>query len=200
MVRLITALVATAALACATQATMTDAERSKALKLMTDSQTEFLDSVRGLSEAQWSFKASPEKWSIAETAEHIMLSESLIFSAVMGTMKAPVDSEWEAKTAAKVALIEGALPDRSTKVKAPEMLQPKSKFTRDQIITRYQAARQKTIDFTKTTDFPLKEHLSPHPLFGPLNGYEWLLSVALHNHRHNLQIAEVKAAAGYPAN
>lgn len=200
MVRPLTALVATAALACATEATMTDAERSKALKLMTDSQTEFLDSVRGLSEAQWSFKASPEKWSIAETSEHIMLSESLIFSAVMGNKKAPVDSEWEAKTAAQVALIESALPDRSTKVKAPEVLQPKSKFTRDQIITRYQAARQKTIDFTKTTDFPLKEHLLPHPLFGPLNGYEWLLSVALHNHRHNLQIAEVKAAAGYPAN
>jgi len=200
MVRIITAFLVTAAFGYATEVTMTDAERAKALTLMTDSETEFLGSVRGLSDAQWNFKAAPEKWSIAQTAEHIMLSESLIFSAVTGTMKAPVDPDWEAKTGSKVALLESELPDRSTKVKAPEMLQPQSKLTRDQIIEGYRAARQKTIAFTKSTRLPLKEHVSPHPFFGPLNGYEWLIAVPLHNHRHNLQIAEVKASPGYPAN
>jgi hypothetical protein len=46
----------------------------------------------------------------------------------------------------------------------------------------------------------LKEHTADHPfaVFGTLNAYQWLIYIPLHNIRHNQQIAEVKASAGYP--
>jgi len=194
----LTALLLSAILAFAADPKMTDAERAKALQLLADTETEFLTSIEGLTDAQWNYRAAPEKWSIGQTAEHIMLSETLIFSAVGGTMQTPADADWEAKTGAKAALLEAALPDRSQKVTAPEPLQPTSKVTHEEIVERYKAARAKTIAFTKSTDLPLKEHISAHPFFGPINAYDWLIGVPLHNKRHNLQIAEVKVSPGYP--
>jgi hypothetical protein len=197
-VKVIPALLVCAALALASDAKMTETERAKTLKLLAETESEFLNSVDGLTDAQWNYRASPEKWSIAQTAEHIMLSESLVFSAVGGTMQAPVDSDWEAKTGSKAALLEAALPDRGQKATAPEPLQPTSKLTHEEIVTRYKEARAKTIAFTKSTDLALKEHISKHPFFGPINAYDWLIRVPLHNDRHNLQIAEVKMSPGFP--
>ncbi len=38
----------------------------------------FVKSLDGLSEAQWRFKSAPERWSIAECAEHLVLSEEFL--------------------------------------------------------------------------------------------------------------------------
>src|SRR5687768_9172463 len=56
-------------------------------------QAKFLQSVEGLSEAQWKYKASPDKWSIAECAEHIALSEELIRGAITKSMETPATAE-----------------------------------------------------------------------------------------------------------
>ena len=198
MIRIVILALAAVSVHAATDPHLTDSERAKALQLLDDSENEFLSSVSGLSDAQWNFKAAPERWSIAQTAEHIMLSESLIFSAVTGSLQTPVDPDWEAKTGDKAAKIEKTLLDRSGKATAPDALQPKSKLTREEIISRYKTARAKTREFATTTDAALKEHLVPNPFFGPLNGYDWLIYVPLHNMRHDLQIAEVKTAPAYP--
>ena len=38
----------------------------------------------------------------------------------------------------------------------------------------------------------------PFPVFNTPNACDWLIDIPLHNLRHDLQIAEVKAGAGYP--
>ena len=37
------------------------------------------------------------------------------------------------------------------------------------------------------------------PVFGTLNAYQWLIYVPLHTLHHGKQIANVKAATGYPS-
>ena len=59
----------------AAEPTMNPDDRGEVLKLLHDSRQELLDSISGLSEAQWNWKAAPGRWSIAETAEHILLTE-----------------------------------------------------------------------------------------------------------------------------
>jgi len=56
------------------------------------------------------------------------------------------------------------------------------------------------VKFASQTDLALKEHteVHPFPIFGTLNAYQWLIYVPLHTERHDKQIAEVKATAGYP--
>ena len=62
-----------------------------ALDRLTKSKDGLLAAVKGLSAAQLNFKASPESWSIAECAEHIAISENMLFGMVEGSLKQPAD-------------------------------------------------------------------------------------------------------------
>src|ERR1700674_4557637 len=62
--------------------TLSQADRDKAVAELQDARQMFSDATKGLSPAQWNFKAGPDRWSIAECAEHIALSEDFIFGIV----------------------------------------------------------------------------------------------------------------------
>src|SRR5712692_10048835 len=179
---------------------LTKQERAHAIKLLEDSQAEFNELTAGLTDAQWIYKPAPDRWSVGETAEHIVLAEGLLFSKLEEALANPPNPEWETKTAGKTEFIERVMPDRSHKAQAPESVQPNSKWTREETIARYKEARAKTLKFIQETDVPLKSHTSEHPfpVFNTLNAYQWLLYIPLHNLRHGQQIAEVKASPGYP--
>src|SRR5713226_2405548 len=179
--------------------TMTAEERAKTIRLLQDTQKEFLTSVEGLTDAQWNYKSAPDRWSVGEVAEHIFRSEGLLMSAVQGALASPPNPDWETKTRGKTELVEKALPDRSHKAQAPEPIQPKGNWSRAEIIQQFKEARAKTLKFTAETELALKEHTLEHPFpfFGTLNAYQWLIYIPWHNNRHNQQIAEVKAGEGF---
>jgi len=178
---------------------MTAQERAHVVKLLQDSQKEFLSYLENVSEAQWNWKAAPDRWSVGETAEHIMLAEGLLFGAVEQAVAAPANPDWEKSTAGKTELLERVMPDRSHKAVAPEAIQPHG-LSKAELIRRFNELRAKTIKFAQETQVPLKEHTRDHPfpVFKTLNAYQWLLYIPLHNLRHDQQIAEVKATPGYP--
>ncbi len=184
--------------------TMSDRERGQLRQLLNLSQKEFLDAVENLNDAQWNFKSPPidgrERWSIAQCAEHIVLAEGLLFSQVEAAMAAPAIPDWQTKTAGKTPLLLKVMPDRSHKAEAPEAIQPRQPWTREETIAKYKAARAKTIKYAETTDDEVKSHVKDHPfpVFGTLSAYQWLIYIPLHNMRHNQQILEVKTYAGYP--
>jgi DinB superfamily len=184
----------------ASDANITAAERAHAIQLLQDSQKEFLSLVEGLSEAQWNYKAGPDRWSVGETAEHIVLAEGGLFGGVQRAVAAPPNPDWEAKTRGKTEFIEKVMVDRSHKAQAPEPIQPHGKITQEEVIARYKVVRAKTLKFAEETDVALKEHTAEHPfpVFGTLNAYQWLIYIPLHNMRHDQQIAEVKASPGFP--
>src|SRR5438045_3372548 len=55
--------------------TLTQGERERAMSELHATRKQFLDSVAGLSDAQWNFKPAPDVRSVAEVAEHIAVSE-----------------------------------------------------------------------------------------------------------------------------
>lgn len=177
---------------------ITAEERAKAIKYLKDSHAETLAMIENLSEAQLKFKASPEKWSVLDTAEHIMLAEGLLFSQVEKALADKPNPDWEAKTQSKTALIERAIVNRTTKVQAPEAIVPSSKLSRAEVIKGLKEARAKTLKFAEETQVPLKMYTAENPFFKTLNAYQWLIYVPLHNLRHNAQIAEVKADPNFP--
>lgn len=179
---------------------MTEPERNKVERLLLDSQKEYLEAIENLTDAQWSYKASPFKWSVGQTAEHIMLTEAALFSAVREAIRRPVNPDWKTKTAGKAGFIEQVMPDRRGRAQAPKEVRPSGKPTRDEVIKRYKEQRAEVLEFTRTTTLPLKAHTLDHPfpVFGTLSAYDWLIYIPLHNIRHNKQIAEVKSAPGFP--
>jgi hypothetical protein len=178
---------------------MTAQERAHVVKLLQDSQKEFLSYLENVSEAQWNWKPAPDRWSVGETAEHIMLADGRLFGAVEQAVAAPANPDWEKSTAGKTELLERVMPDRSHKAVAPEAIQPHG-LSKAELIGRFNELRAKTIKFAQETQVPLKEHTLDHPfpVFKTLNAYQWLLYIPLHNLRHDQQIAEVKATPGYP--
>jgi DinB superfamily len=178
---------------------LTQAERDSLTKHLQETRQAFLDSIAGLSEAQWTFRAGPDRWSIAEVAEHIAISETTLLRLVTDQiMKGPaVPRNPDAVSDEKLL---AALLDRTSKFQAPEMLKPANRWaTRDALTKDFVAAREKTAAYVKTTTDDLHGHAGPHPVFKMLDGYQWVLLLSGHSARHTAQIQEVKTSAGYPA-
>ena len=179
---------------------LTQVERERAMSELHATRKQFLDSVAGLSDAQWNFKPAPEVWSAAECAEHIALSEDRLYELVTGNlMKTPAAPEKKAEVQGKDELILEKTVDRSQKFQAPEMLRPTHQWpSKDGLIAHFKESRDRTIAYVESTQDDLREHFVPHPAFKLMDGYQWILLISAHSHRHTLQIDEVKANPNYP--
>ena len=176
---------------------MTKAERAELIELLNKSEKEFVQAVEGLTDQQWSFKPGPDRWSVAECAEHIVLAEALLFETATTSLTAAADDKWE-ETLRKTDVLRRALPNRSTKVDAPAAIKPRQAMTRQQLMARFKEQRARALAYVQETEAPLKAHTAANPFFGALNAHQWLLYIPLHHLRHNLQIAEVKSSSSYP--
>jgi hypothetical protein len=179
---------------------LTKEERERAVNELVSTRKLFLDSVAGLSEAQWNFKPAPDVWSVAEVAEHIAVSEDTLLGLVTERlMKSPAQPEKRAEVKGKDAIILEKVVDRSHKAQAPEMLKPTHRWVTEQaLVDHFKESRDHTIDYMEHTDDALRDHFFDHPAFGALDGYQWVLLIATHSHRHTLQIEEVKANVNFP--
>ena len=184
----------------AADAHMTPEERTKVLHWLDESSQEFHAAIDGVSEEQWKWKPAPERWSVGETAEHIVLAEALLFNSVKKAVASPANPAWEEKTKGKTEFIVQVMAPRLGKAQAPEPIVPRNAMTLAQVRERFDEQRTEIVKFATDTSVALKEHTEEHPfpIFGTLNAYQWLIYVPLHTERHDKQIAEVKATAGYP--
>lgn len=178
---------------------VTKADRDKLVDHLKKTEAAFLKSIDGVSDAQWTWKSAPDRWSVAETAEHITKSEDLLRGMVEGMMKAPAAPDLLAKTKGKEEVILKNIPDRSKKATAPEPLVPKGSFaSKAALIEAFKAARAKTLAIAGgTTD--LRAYGQAGLPVGEVDAYQGVLFLSAHTERHTKQIDEVKATAGYPA-
>ena len=175
-------------------------ERDRAVGYLKQTQKDFLASIAGVSEAQWKFKAAPDKWSIAETAEHITVTEQMIWDLVSGKiMKSPAAPEKRAEAKGQDETILTVIPDRSQKAQAPERLQPTGKWaTQAALVKEFEATRGKEITYMAETKENLRSHFEEHPFLKTMDAYQWLIFNGAHCKRHTAQILEVKADPNYP--
>ena len=179
--------------------TLTAQEREAALKQFASTRDNFLKSISGLSEKQWTFKPAPDRWSVAEVAEHITLSESGIFGVVQKSMESPATPEKRDQVKGKDEMILQRVPDRSHKAQAPEFLRPTGRWaTKADLTKAFEDARASNMNYIRTTNDDLRDHFFDHPVFGTLDGYQWLLLISTHSLRHTEQIEEVKADPNFP--
>ena len=188
-------LVAGAAAAPAQE--LTQAEKDKAVQYLETSKKGVLDATKGLSEAQWNFKPAPDRWSVAQVMEHIAAAEDFIRSMLKEKiMMAPAgEAGRDVKKTDEGVL--AMVPDRTTKIQAPEPLVPTNRFgSPEASIKHFVESRATTEDFLKTTT-GLRDHVADSPM-GKLDGYEFVLLIAAHSERHTKQINEVKADPNFP--
>ena len=175
----------------------TPADKEKALAYLETSKKGVLAATKGLSEAQWNFKPAPDKWSVAECMEHIAASEDFIRDSVAEkVMKAPAAPD---RDIAKIdAGIMAMVPDRTTKVQAPEPIRPTNRYgSPDASIQHFVESRAKTEEYLKSTA-DLRGHAGDSPMGAKWDAYEFILLIAAHSERHTKQIEEVKANPNFP--
>ena len=180
--------------------TLSRAERDHAVAELENSQKAFLEATNGLSEAQWNFKPAPDRWSIAECAEHIGVTENFILKLITEqALKSAAEPEKRAQVQGKDAAIMVMGVDRSSKFKAPEVIQPTRRWaTSGEITKNVLENRARTIEFISTTQEDLWDHFMDHPVFKTLDTYQWILLTSAHMRRHTAQILEVKADLNFP--
>ena len=199
MKQLLIALSLAALLSPALQAqTLTAEERDQALKYLEKTRAGVVDATKGLSEAQWNFKAATNRWSIAEVAEHIAAAEDRLFGMIEEqVMKAPARTEPDDVKAIDELVLQN-VPNRTRKVEASEDLRPTNRFgSPKDSLKHFEQSRAKTVKFLKDTN-DLRAHATDSPFGKKLDAYEWVLFIAAHSERHTKQMLEVKADPNFP--
>lgn len=183
---------------------LTQGERDFAMSYLHATRKQVIDQFSALSEAQWKFKAAPEVWSAAEIAEHIALSEPMIFQAAsIRAMQSPAQPEKSAESRKRDQMIIQMITNRTHKAKAPEPLVPSNKFaTRAAVLDAFKQARDRTIAYVRESNDDLRSHFAPHPVaaIGEMDAYQWTLLIAAHTERHLAQLKELMERPEFPKN
>lgn len=197
-------LPAGAAVAVDADGKLTEAEKTDLLQMLDTTAKDFVALIENTSEEQWKWKSAPDRWSVGECAEHVILSERMLFQTALQALQNPADPEWATKTAGKADFIKRVMPNRNPGgaggARAPQEIVPEGNLTKADVIARFNESRTEIRAFVAALDQPAKEHIETHPfpVFGDLNAYDWLIYVPLHTIRHSRQIVEVQSTAGYP--
>src|SRR5271165_5488989 len=136
---------------------LTTADREKGVKYLEQTRDAVIAATQGLSEAEWKFKAAPDKWSVAETLEHIALGEDYLFGFVKNKVMTSPPGAADRDIAKLDALVLAMVPDRSNKRQAPPPLVPTGKWTHAESLDHFLKSRAVTIEYMKTTK-DLREH------------------------------------------
>ena len=176
-------------------------DRDALIPMLRESARAFVDSFAGLSQPQLSFPPAPDRWSISETAEHVILAEVGSSKLMRGRMiRESTPPDVLAATAGGDARIDARLKVRAGVLRAPDFVMPKGRWaTTGEMVEAFDESRQATIEFLTTTPLDLATYAAPHPALGPLTGLQWAYFLVRHCLRHVEQIEEVKASAGYPS-
>jgi DinB superfamily len=178
----------------------TQADKDHALQYLESTKKGVLDASSGLSDAQWNFKAAPDRWSVAEVMEHLAAAEDMLRGMTQEqVMKSPAVAPRDAAELKKIdEQVVAMIPDRSHKVQAPEPLKPTNRFGSPADSQKHFAeSRAATEEFLKSTP-GLRAHMVDSPMGVKLDGYQWMLLIAAHSERHTKQMLEVKADPNFP--
>jgi hypothetical protein len=174
---------------------MTDAQQ--ATDMLAASTRGFIATLDRLSAESWSYRPAPEAWSISETAEHtaVVLSgvERLCTTKLL-TMPLAADDPARRIRDGDLTRI---MADRSRTLEAPERVKPTGRWaTREDFISAFTSSTHSLLAWAREHTAVLRTVGAPHPIFGPIDGVQWLEFVAAHTGRHARQVEGVRRAGG----
>jgi uncharacterized damage-inducible protein DinB len=175
-------------------AQLSQGEREYAMSQLHATRKMLLDSLAGLSAAQWKFKPAPDRWSIEEIAEHLVLTEGFLFDYGQKLLKTPAVADRKVERGQDEQVYR-RMADRANKVKAVDPMLPSGKYANAEAAGRaFREVRDRTIRYVETTTDPLRAHTDKDGS----DAYQCLLMIAGHTERHVGQIGDVKSDPRFP--
>jgi len=155
-----------------------------------------LRAVENLNEEQQGFRPAPDRWSAAQLCEHLAMVEGNVvrlLGKLLGKAEESGASRAEGAAFAPVTIEEFVERSRAVKLEAPESIRPGDAPVLADSLARLRDSRAALHALRprieRADGHPLR---FPHPVWGPLNLYQWLLFIGAHESRHLAQIEALK--------
>lgn len=151
-----------------------------------------LDILDGVSEGAWRLRPAGEAWSLAETVEHVVLTDRSISALLPHLLAAPlpVDASRFDDSAICAEMFEAAGPA------PPGLAEPKGCYaTRAEGIGALVEVRDELVAWVRAATTDLRAHGLPHPAFGLFDGVQWILFAAAHSDNHLPQLRALRGHA-----
>ena len=158
--------------------------------------------VEGLSDNQLNYRSQDGTWTIAEIMEHLANVHEGMGKVTSKLVK-------EAETSGASARSDGTIGSVSMeflrdladhKFHAPENVRPAGGVRIEDSIERLKGNYERLLSMKpRIESVDLSGPTFPHAAFGPLNGYQWLALIGLHESKHLEQIKAIQASPGYPS-
>ena len=180
--------------AAAVAGPMTPGERQRLVAHLEMTESWLASELEGLSDAQLTFKMTPESWSIKDVAEHLAIAEPQYWDNLEASLKEPVKNGWKPTATDEQMLWYGI--DRTNRQKTGEARVPHGQFPSAQAsLASFRKLRATMLALAKTSP----ENFRGRPFMGGgQDVYQWFLMISTHAQRHILQIREIKAHPDYP--
>ena len=134
-------------------------------------------------------------WSVAAVVDHLRLTETSVSKLLHVTVsRLPADARVpETETTSVLHRVDHSrLADRDQRRPAPAIVQPRTDLTIAEALAGLEASRASLRNSLREADgIALGTFSYPHPMFGALDLYQWLVFVGLHESRHACQIREL---------
>lgn len=145
-------------------------------------------------------RTAPDRWSVAEIVEHLGIVEARIGKLLVPALnEAAADGGApENETSSVHSMMDvSRILDRSQRITAGEASQPQAGLDLEDAWAKLEEHREELRQAVLAADGrALGAVIRPHPRFGDLNLYQWLLFTGGHEARHAAQVREIAAAAG----
>ncbi len=165
-----------------------EAARSEIVRIMSD-----------LDEAATARRADPGQWSIGEILHHLFLIESQVTTLLERQIRRAKDRGIGADPGTESlihSLDRFSIETAPDKIKAPQSVVPAQGVSRSELLALLAASRAKLREAIKEAEgIDLSQMQFPHPVFGRIDMYQWILYVGKHERRHIAQITRAKGAS-----
>jgi hypothetical protein len=155
----------------------------------------FLAEGATASAGQWTFRPAPGQWSMAEVTEHVAIANQGILRLLSQHLRA------SALGAATPAVIDDEIPYLFYRGEEPPNVgTPTGTWTaRPEAAKAFGASVQPILDWAATADFELRKCGVAHPVFGLMDGVQWLLFAVAHTERHRAQLVGLRKHKDFPS-
>jgi DinB family protein len=184
---------------------LTTSELEQALLYLEQTRKYAIGAVKGLFETQWHFKPAPDRWSIAENVEHIVVVQERVLGPIRDQLAKSAAASRDRDYQKVDAIVINQFPGRLARFQSPEFVHPVGQFTRSEALDRLLKNCARLTEHLESAR-DLRQHALDAPPLKPvsqgayesMDGYQWLLAAAAHTERHIKQILEVRAEPHFP--
>lgn len=163
-------------------------EKAEALQSLRDATDRFVLQCGRVADA-WGYRPHARAWSIGDVAEHVAIANHGIAARLSTLLASPMSGA--------PAVIDAEIPylfyqgDEPPNIATPT----RSWNALVEVESRFRASVKPLVSWAENVDADLRAYGLPHPIFGVLDGLQWLLFATAHMERHRAQIIGLQRAA-----